>query len=50
MGILLVLLAVLIVASFGLIVPELLWVGAGLFVVWAAGFVVHRRGDRWYRW
>jgi hypothetical protein len=50
MGILLALLAVVVVASFALVVPALLWVGAGLFVLWAAGFVLHRRGDRWYRW
>ena len=50
MGVLLVLLAVLIVASFGLVEPVFLWIGAGLLVLWGAGFVLHRRGDRWYRW
>jgi hypothetical protein len=48
--VLLVLLVIGLVAGLGPVVHPLYLVAGGLLVVWAAGFVAHTRGRRWYRW
>ena len=44
------LLVVAIVLGLGLVAPTLLWIALVLLLVWLLGFVVRRRGARWYAW
>ncbi|HCO03381.1 MAG TPA: hydrophobic protein [Actinobacteria bacterium] len=50
MAALLLLLLIAIVAGLGFVVKALLYVALGLFVLWAAGWVVRPSGGRWYYW
>lgn len=47
---LLTLIAIGILFGLGIALPLLRWIALGLFAVWALGFVLRRRGRRWYSW
>lgn len=46
----LVLLTAAIVFGLGFVATFMWWVSLSLFAVWLAGFVIRRRGARWYVW
>jgi hypothetical protein len=47
---LLMLLVIALLGGLGIVFTPLMFVGGGLLVVWAAGFLIRRSGRRWYAW